>query len=180
MPQRSIRSILTLFVVALVRAMIALAQYSNSPEAVAFPAINSWQVAQLAGSSKGKLFVVTLDQPHRRQTCRIQSFTLDKLVCSRAIGGPRTYVPQQVAALTLAGDDDLKLRMVLALNGGLGAAIWGTVVLEATCPACAMATGIAALLLFGAVGVTLIADDHPDRLLYLAHGQHLTGKLRFV
>jgi hypothetical protein len=182
MLQRAIRRILALFVIALVSATITLAQSPTSPETLTVPTRtgNTWQAAQLVGSSKGKLFVVTLDQPHRRQACRIQSFTLDKLVCSRAIGGPRTYLPQQVLALILAGDNGLKLRLVLGLNGGSAAAIWGTVVLAATCPACAVGTGIVALLLVGAAGAVLIGDDQPDRLLYLAQGQQLTGKLRFV
>jgi hypothetical protein len=180
MPQRTIRRILTLFAFSLVPATIALAQSPTPPEAPAIPASNTWQVAQLVGSSKSKLFVVTFERPHRRQTCRIQSFTLGKLVCSRVIGGPRTYFPQQIVALILPGDDDFKLRLVLGLNGGSAAAIWGTVVLAATCPACAVATGIVALLLFGAAGAVLIGDSQPDCLLYLASGQQLTGKLRFV
>ena len=174
---RSTITLFTLFLLALVFATTALAQ-SPSPEG---PATSStWQSAQWAGSSMGRLFVVTLDQPHRRQTCRVRSFTLDKLVCSRAIGGPRTYLPQQVLALILPGDHGLKLRIVLGLNAALGTAIWGTVVFAATCPACAVATGIAAFLLFAAAGAILIGDGQPDRLLYLAPGQQLTGKLRFI
>jgi len=180
MPQRTIRSILTLFTLALVSATIALAQSSTSSEAPLTPTRNNWQIAQSVGSSKGKLFVVTLDQPSRRQTCHIQSFTVDKLVCSRAIGGPRTYLQQQIVALILPGDGDLKLRLVLGINGGLAVAIWGTVVLAATCPPCAVATGIVAFALFSAAGAILYGDDQPDRLLYLAPGQQLTGKLSFV
>jgi hypothetical protein len=134
----------------------------------------------LVGSSKYKLLVVTVDQPHRRQACRIQSFTLDKLVCARAIGSPRTYLPQQVVALILPGDEGLRLPFVLGLNVGAGAAIWGTVVLAATCPARAVVTGIAALLILGAAGAVLMADDQPERLLYLAPGQQLTGTLGHV
>ena len=141
---------------------------------------NTWQVAQSVGPSKGKIFVVTLGQPERRQTCHIRSFTLDKLVCARAIGAPRTYLPRQVLALILPGDGGFKLRFVLLANGGLGAAIWGTVVLAATCPVCAAATGIAAFFFFGAAGAVLIGDDQPEHLLYLAPGQQLTGKLRSV
>ena len=179
MNQLITRRILTLFALALVSATIVLAQSSTSKiEIPATPAYNTWQIAQQIGSSKSKLFVVTRDQPQRRQTCRVRSFTMDRLVCSRAIGRPRTYVPQQIVALILPGDDGLKLRLVLGFNGGLGAAIWGTVVLAATCPACAVATGIAALLLFGAAGAVLIGDDRPDSLLYVAPGQQLTGKLR--
>jgi hypothetical protein len=177
MPKRSIRSTFILFALALVSATIALAQSSTSSEAPV-PAINNWQAAQSVGPSKGKLFVITVDQPNRWKTCSIQSFTLDKLVCSRAIGGPRTYLPQQIVALILPGN--LKLRFLLGANGGLAVAIWGTVVLTALCPVCAVVTGIAALLLFGAAGAVLIGDDVPDRLLYLAPGQQLSSKLGYV
>jgi hypothetical protein len=62
-----------------------------------------------------------------------------------------------------------------------GGAIWGTVVLAATCPACAVAAGIATFCYFGIAwlftdGFTNF-DRQPDRLLYLAPGQKLTGKL---
>jgi hypothetical protein len=183
MSQRTIRPILTLITLTVVSATIAVAQSPTSTEVFTIATrltSNDWQVAQSVGSSKGMLQVVTLDQPHRRQTCRIQSFTLDKLVCSRVLGGPRTYLPQQVAALIIPGDDGLRLRFVLGLNGALGAAIWGTVVLAATCPVCAVATGVVALALFGAAGAVLYADGQAERLIYLAPGQQLTGKLRFV
>ena len=74
----------------------------------------------------------------------------------------------------------MRLPMFLGFNAGLGAAIWGTVVLAAACPACAVGTGIAALFFFSAAGVTAYADGQPDRLLYLAPGQTLSGKLGFV
>jgi len=160
--------------------MVAGAQSATSSAAPAITTINTWQLAQQVGSSKGKLLVVTTEQPHRGQTCRIQSFTLDKLVCSRAVGAPRTYLPQQVVALILPGDHDFKLRFVLGANGAMAAAIWATVALAATCPACAVATGIVALVLFCAAGAVLIGDEQPDRLLYLAPGQKLTGKLGSV
>lgn len=183
MPDRIIRSTLTLFAIVVVSATIALAQSPASSGAQTVTdreASDTWQAAQLAGPSKGRIFVVTIDQPDRRQTCHIQSFTLDKLVCSRAVGGPRTYFPQQVAALILPGDGRSKLAWVLGLNGGLAAAIWGTVVLAAICPACAAATGVVALALFCGAGGVLIGDDQPNRLLYLAAGQQLSGKLGYV
>lgn len=180
MPQRTMRNILILLALALISASIALAQSPTSPEAPAITTSNAWRVAQSVGSFKRKLFVVTLDQPHRRQTCRVESFTVDKLVCSRAIGNPGTYLPQQIVALILPGDNHLKLRLTLGLYGVSAAAIWGTVAFAAICPSCAVATGIAALVFFIAAGAVLISDDQPDRLLYLAPGQQLTGKLRFV
>lgn len=178
MTQRIIRSILFLFAIALF-ATIALGQSPFSPEAPTTPSINQWQVAQAAGSSKHKIVVVTLDQPQRRQTCRVKSFTMDKLVCSH-IGGPHTYLPQQVLALILPGDAGLRLPIMLGLNAGLGVSIWGTVVLVATCPACAAATALAAFICFGFAGAVAMTDDQPDRLFYLADGQRLTGKMSIL
>lgn len=181
MTQRTVRHILTSIVLTLVSATIAFAQSSTSIE-IPVDSHNSWQAAQLVGASKSKLklSVVTIDQPNHRQTCHVQSFTVDKLVCSRAVGGPRTYLPQQILALIVPGDDRLRIPIWLGLNGGLGAAIWGTVALAAACPACAAGTAIAALICFGAAGAIAYGDDQPDRLLYLAPGQKLSSKLRFV
>jgi hypothetical protein len=178
MSTRTNRSILILFVVSLISATNILAQSPKLPEVPT--SSNTWQVAQSVGSSKRKLFVVTIDQPRRRQPCRVQSFTSEKLVCSHVIGGPRTYFPQQIVAVVLPGNHGLKLRLLIGINGGLAAAIWGTVALAATCPACALATGVVALALFGAAGAVLIADEQPDRLLYLAPSQRLSGKLASV
>lgn len=178
MAHQIFRRIPSLFALALVSATVALAQSPSSREDIGPAANDSWQTAQSAGPSRGELIVVTLNQPRRRQACRIQSFTGDKLVCSREFGRPRTYLPQQVLALILPGDHGLKIHMVLWTNAALAAAIWGTVVLAATCPACAAATGVAALCLFAAATAILIGEEQPDRLLYLAPGQQLTGKLR--
>ncbi len=74
----------------------------------------------------------------------------------------------------------MKLWLALGFNGGLGAAIWGTVVLAAACPACAVGTGIAALFFFGAAGAVLIGDDQPDQLLYVAPGRGLSHRLGYI
>ncbi len=179
MPQQPIRSFLFLFVVAFAYASVAVAQSPTAPEAPTVPAENNWQVAQTAAASEHKLLVITLDQPKRRQTCRVRSFSTDKLVCSH-IGGSRTYLPQQVLALIVPGDAALGVRLLLGFNAGLAASIYATVVLVAICPACAAATAFAAFFCFGAAGAVLIGGNQPDRLLYLADGQHLTGKLRFL
>lgn len=154
MTLRITRSIFTIISLALFSTMSGLAQSSNPTELVTTPvsnnALNDWRAAQQAGPSKGKLLVVTLDQPDRRQTCRIKSFTPNKLVCSRPFSRTQTYLPQQVLALILPGDRGLRLPLWLGFNAGLGASIWGTVVLATACPACAVATGIAALFFFGA------------------------------
>lgn len=180
MSQRIIRSLFAIFAIVFVSAMIASAQSTTTVE---IPTNNhsSWQAAQLLGSAKkSKLFVVTINKPNSRQSCRIQSFTEEMLVCSKSIGGTRTYLRQQVVALIIPGDNELRVRVLLALNGGLGAAIWGTVVLAATCPACAVGTGIAAFIFFAFAGAIEMTDDVPDRLLYLSPGKELSRKLGYV
>lgn len=181
MPQRRINRLLILSAVVLASATSGLAQSTTAVQPIVIHGRNpSWQVAQVVGASMHKFVVVTVDQPRRRQACRVQTFTADKLVCSRAAGRPRTYLPQQVLALIFPGDGHARIPIWLALNGGLGTAIWGTVVLTVTCPACAAATALAALLLFGAAGAVAYADDTPDRLLYLAPGHELSRKIGYV
>jgi hypothetical protein len=183
MSQRTVRRVFTLFALAVVTASIALAQSSTSLKTLVVPPRNTWEIAQSVGSSKGTLFVVTQDQPHHRQTCHMRSYTADELVCSRAIGGPRTYLRQQVVALILPGDQHLKLmKLGLVMEfSEFGAAIWGTVVLAATCPACAVGTGTAAFFYYGIAALFTIGDGgRRDRLIYLAPGQQLTGKLRSI
>lgn len=170
--QRTVHNALLIGGLGLVSAAFVLAQ-STKIEIPLASAHDSWEAAQSAGQSAYKLMVVTVDRPQRKQACRVRSFTADKLVCSRVIGKPRAYLLRQVLALMIPGDEGMKLPFVLGANAGLGAAIWGTVVLAAACPACAVATGIAAFLFFDAAAVVLIADDTPDRVIYLAPGEHV-------
>jgi hypothetical protein len=172
------RRILTLCAVVLASATVARGQSTTIPIG---GGSHTWQDAQSSGSSNRKLYVVTIDQPERRQSCRVQSFTADKLVCSRAIGGSRTYRPQQILALIIPGDVvRARIPIWLALNAGLGASIWGTVVLTATCPACAAVTAIAAFFYFGYAGAVVFTDDVPDKLLYLAPSHELSRKMGYV
>jgi hypothetical protein len=181
MPKQTIRNVVILIALTLIPAAIVIAQTTNTVEPIYIHGRNSsWQVAQMAGASMHKFIVVTFDQPDRRQSCRVRTFTPDKLVCSRVIGGARTYLPEQVIALITPGDDALRIRLVLGFNAGLGAAIWSTVVLAATCPACAVGTGIAALFFFSAAGATLIGDGQSEHFLYTAPGQKLNSKFRYI
>jgi hypothetical protein len=177
MPKLAARSILNLFGFVLISATFALAQATTSFTAPISSGNESWESAQSQGSLKHKLIVITLDQPHRRQTCHVRSFTQEKLVCARGLGSSRAYLPQQLAAIILPGDEKLRLPLFLAFNGGLGAAIWGTVALAATCPVCAAATGVAALFFFTAAGVMAYADGQPDRTIYLSQERHPTSNL---
>ena len=185
MRQQITHRILYIFGLALASAIVASAQASASGNVLTLNPDNSWQGAvQWIGSSRGKLVrkivIVTLDQPLRRQSCRIQSFTSEKLVCSRVLGDARIFLPSQVLALIVPGDDVARLKFVLGFNAGLGVAIWGTVVLAATCAPCAVATGIAAFFFFGAAGASMIGDGQPDRVLYLASRKELSPKLGYL
>ena len=181
MPQRTINQILTLFALVFLFVSITFAQSVTTVEPIAIHGRNSsWQAAQAVVASKHKLVVVTVNRPNRRQACRVQAFTNRELVCARVVGGPRIYLPEQVVALIVPGDDALRIRLVLGFNAGLGASIWGTIALAATCPACAVATGLAAFMMFSAAGATLIGDGQPERLLYVAAGRQLSRKFRYV
>jgi hypothetical protein len=179
--------VIALFAIAFVTAIVAVAQSSTplktfesqSPVSSA-SAGDNWQAALRVGSTKDKLVVVTVDKPNRGQSCHLLSFTPDQLVCSRPHSRRRTYRSQQVAALILPGNGGLKLWMALLGNGVMGAATWGTVVLAATCPVCAVLTGLDAASAFVGAWVVPFGIDQPDRLLYLAPGQHLSRKFRHV
>jgi len=180
MPRQITRGLFACTALALVFASTVSAQSTTSTRNPTAGANMPSQFAELFNPTDGKLIVVTVDKPDRRQSCHVQSFTKDELVCARTIGGARTYTPQQVVALLLPGDDQLRAEVLLGLNAGLGAAIWGTVVLAAACPACAVGTGIAALIFFAFAGAVGMTDDVPDHLLYLAPGQELSGKLGYI
>jgi hypothetical protein len=130
-------------------------------------------------NARGKLFVVTLAEPSRRQTCAVRSFTGDSVVCKRPFGAARTYRASEILALIVPGDHDFRIRALLGFNAGLGVSIWATVILAATCPACAVGTGIAALFCFGAAGAIGIGDGQPDAVFFLAPGQTLRVELRY-
>lgn len=183
MPQRTIRSFSIVIALACLFATVTRAQ---SPHPIDLPAAipaphpdmtihtatpaEGWDVARSASSSAGRILVITTDKPNRKQSCRVQSFTDEKIVCSRAFGDSRTYLKQQIAALILPGDAFSPTELFIGFNAGLGASIWATVVLVATCPVCAAATAFAALVFFELAGLTAFTDDQPERLLYRAPG----------
>jgi hypothetical protein len=104
-------------------------------------------------------------------------FASEQLLCKRSGGRLRSYFPEQIAALILPGHDYRKLGLPV-WSAAFGAAIWGSVAFAATCPACAVATGVVTVLWFGIGGLFMFGDHQPDRLLYVAPGQQLTGKLK--
>ena len=181
MKNRTIQTIVAISALVLASSCVAAAQAGTTVTARVNGPADDWQEALTTIASDHKVAVVTVDQPDRKQKCHIQSFTADKLVCSRAIGAPRTFSAQQVVAIILPGVHGRTLAFFLGFNGGLGASIWGTVVLAAACPACAVGTGIAALVFFELAGLTAFTgEDQPDKLLYLAPNHELSLKLGYV
>ena len=181
MKNRIIQSIFTISTFAFAAASIAGAQSGKTFVAGFNGPTSNWQDALSGSAQDHKVLVVTVDQPDRKQKCHIQSFTAEELVCSRVIGAPRTFSAQRVVAILLPGIHGATLALFLGFNGGLGASIWGTVVLAAACPACAVGTGIAAFVFFDLAGATAFTGyDRPDRLLYLARGQELSKKFGYV
>lgn len=177
--------ILTQAIVALAGVLaspcIAAAQSVTPVEAKAAVPEASWQLAQAIGESQRKLVFITVAEPHRRQVCRVHTFTQEELICSHALGGSRAYRPKQILALMLPGEGPHeRLAWVVGLNGGMGVAIWGTVAFAAVCPVCSAATAAVALLVFGACGAILISDSAPDRVFYLAAGQQIGRKFNYV
>jgi hypothetical protein len=170
-------------VAAMAGFIVALAPaFAQPPEEDTLPLgpTSSWEAAQASLAHRGRLFVITAEQPHRRQICHVQQLTAEKLVCSHGIGRTRTYLPAQIAALILPGDKVLTIAWFLGSNAGLGASIWGTLVLAAACPLCAAGTAAAALFFFDIAGAALFSDGEPERVVYLAPNQKLEDMQRFV
>ncbi len=142
------------------------------------PVTNEWQIAQRAGTSYRRLFVVTVDQPKRRQSCRVQSFTAEKLVCSRSKGRNKIYLPQEVSALIVPGSGGDRMWFFIGFSAEVGATIWGVAVLVAGCPGCAVAAGIAGFSWFGLAWLMGRPERRPEKLLYLALGTQLPVALQ--
>ena len=168
------------FVVA--SASVAYGQNVSTVEIAVTNSSNDWKRIEDLTPIKSKRYVVTIDQPERKQSCRVQSFTDDELVCARANGHSRRYKREQIAALIDPGVKGGALLFFLGFNAGLGASIWGTVALVATCPVCAAGTALAAFIFFELAGLTAMSDDAsvPEKLVYLAPGQVLSHKFRSV
>jgi hypothetical protein len=126
-----------------------------------------------------KILIVTTARPTHRIACSVQSFTADQLICKAPFGATRVHKSADIAALITPDDEDVRLRIVLALNGASAAAAWGTLILAPVCIPCAVATGVVAAALFFANGAILMADGQPETLLYLAPNQQLQIKLRY-
>ena len=176
------RGLFAIFAFVLALASVAHAQNPSHVDIAIANTGKDWEDAEQLTAAKSKLYVVTTNQPGRKQSCRVQSITDDELICSRAHGGPQTYKREQIAALIVPGTKGETLSFFLGFNAGLGASIWGTVALVATCPVCAAGTAFAALIFFGMAGASAMADDgdEPEKLLYLAPGQVLSHKFRSV
>src|SRR6185312_5156245 len=168
MRSRTLRQLLTLVALVLVPSMLALAQA---------PQTRTWDGTQQIVIPKQKLYVVTTAQPMQRRYCMVSNVTDDQLVCQSRFGKAHTYRTQDIAAIITPGEHTVVFTF-LAFAGATAAATWGTIVVAATCPLCAVATGAAAGFLFiCTLGSGFEADgDRADALLYLAPGQTLRVK----
>ena len=66
------------FVVA--SASVAYGQNVSTVEIAVTNSSNDWKRIEDLTPIKSKRYVVTIDQPERKQSCRVQSFTDDELV----------------------------------------------------------------------------------------------------
>ncbi|MGA1984117.1 MAG: hypothetical protein ABSG84_16835 [Acidobacteriaceae bacterium] len=175
------RTLTTILALTLLSQTLALAQDQRMPAA---DPLQRWNRASWQAPSGSEILVITMARPTHRIACRVQSFTVDQLVCKRPSGKTRLYQPQDIAALITPAQRDLWPGLLLGFTGAGAAATWGTVVLAATCIPCAVATGVAAGFLYLAGGVALIGalagpSEQPEALLYLAPGQTLHVNLRY-
>ena len=123
------------------------------------PRFTNWYSLAVINPS-GKLFVITTADPTHRHACRVQSFSVDQLICK---GGRQTnFRTDEIAALIVPGNHVSNRVILAAGNAILGAAIWGTIVLAPVCPLCAAITADAAFSAFGFSEVTLVCNHVPD------------------
>jgi hypothetical protein len=179
MQQRISRTVVILLAGSIVALAPVLAQ-TNIASTLPEGATSNWEDAQATLASRGRLIVVTADEPHQRRVCHVHSITAEKLVCRNGIGRTRTYLPEQIAALIVPGDKVFTIAMFTGINAGLGASIWASVVLAAACPLCAAGTAVAAFLFFDLGGAILFTGPDPERLVYFAPGQDEAEMNRFV
>jgi hypothetical protein len=181
--QQTLRRILILATLALLSATLALAQspalWSSWPPSA--PRSNTFRGAIAIGPSHGKLYVVTIAHPKQEQTCRIQSFKQDQLVCLGNHGHtPVVYRAQDIAALITPGLHSGILATFLGFVGAGAGAITGAVFLASISMIGAVAVAAAGgfLLLFSTY-LAMGADSYDsDIVLYLAPSQTLQVKLR--
>lgn len=143
------------------------------------PVTSTWHgAAQELVNTKHTLFIVTIAQPTRRHKCIMSSINDSEIVCEHH-GHKTAFHAADVAALIFPGKHSRWYLYAAAFLVAAVASTWGTVVLAPICPACAVATGVAALFLYlMAPASPMMTDgDSPDRLFYVAAGQTLQVRL---
>lgn len=182
MAHRITRTLITTFALTLIFASLAHAQnvqpWASWPPST--PRSDTFRGAMALGPTQGKLFVVTIAHPKQKQTCRIQSFKEDQLVCSRSRGrAPIVYRAQDVAALITPGEHTNVVAWFLGYVGVGAGAITGAVFLASVTIIGAVPVAIAGgfILLMAPLTGMFADDDCPDTVLYLAPGQQLQVKL---
>jgi len=185
--QQALRRLLTLAMLTLLCATLALAQEATASPGplVIKPTTNEWAGIPGLVQRNDRIIVVTTVEPARRHMCRVQSVDASQLVCFSHIGKPHVYPSQQVAALILQGDHyhpphSVFGWIVFALGG---ANVSGAVFLASASIAGAVSLAVVGgFLMFVAPileDIDAAPDGIPDALLYLAPGQTLQVKLRY-
>ena len=171
MNSSTLRLLFTGVALNFVFATVALGQSPRAP---------AWEGARQAlVHTNGTLYIVTISHPNRRHKCLMQSINAGEIVCGQH-GHTVAYRAEDVAAIISRGTHT---RWYLYFAGFLaagGAATWATVALTSVCIPCALATGVAAILLYWVAPMTAMFTDGDtdDKLLYLAPGQSLKVRLQ--
>jgi len=128
-----------------------------------------------------KLTIVTQDKPLLRQTCKVEQFDAEKIVC-RGKSGPSTYSEKDLVAVIGADHEfglpkPLKILTTLGLGGG---ALAGAALLASIPTAGIPLAVVGAVLLIGSVFDSMDSDGTGprERLLYLNPGQRLQIDLK--
>lgn len=167
---RSLRRILTALTFSFISVVAAQGQAAQT---------TSWASAQGVIQAEQKVYVITVAHPRRRHACLVHSIDDSEIVCTH-LGRTATFHAGDVAALIRPGEHTPVLLFFTGFLAAAGAATWGTVILAPICPVCAVATGVAAAVLYVmTMGSGFLADgDSADTVLYLAAGQKLQVSLR--
>ena len=170
MTSRMLRSLIAVLALNFAFAAVGVGQTAHP---------TAWELAGLRLSLGQTIEVVTIKHPDRRQRCVVNSVNANEIVCTHH-GDTIVYQAQDVMALIKPGNHPHVLLWFAGVLAAGGAATWGTIVLTAVCPVCAVGTAVVALGLYVMAPMTgMLADDgdYPEELLYLAPGQTLQVKL---
>jgi hypothetical protein len=138
----------------------------------------NWEYWETWGAwdRSAKVFVVTVAQPSRGQSCRVRAFEADRIVCRRSFGGkPVIFRRSEVEAVIEQGGDQ-HWAAAFGICAGIGVAmiVAGAVLSFVAAPAVIV---LGSLVLLTSPAYAIGANPSADELLYLQPGQRLTVSL---